>query len=1788
MSYVFTASAAPEVSEQLSVSVSAGDPLTDKLLDALRDALGVPAAMSDNQFKEALQAQGFVERPSASSSATSAPAGKAAPAAASKPAPAAAKLAAEPQDLLASMIGAGENADEDEDEPVAYVFTASAAPEVSEMLGFSLAAGDPLTDKLLAALRDALEVEDDMADDQLKSQLLDDGFVERRSAPPSVPRAAKASPAAAAKPAPTPSAKTPPAAKPAPAASKPATAEQPVAYVFTACAAPEVSEQLSVSVSAGDPLTDKLLDALRDALGVPAAMSDNQFKEALQAQGFVERPSGSSSATSAPAGKAAPAAAAKPAPAAAKPEITKPVTSKPVTAKPVTTKPVLAPPALSAPVIRGTAHQARSALAQLVEAQLLRSYESTFKPKLTSSRRMPWMVREAVHELFDTLWLELTEDVVRRVDDAAPADGRRADEARNVPGSAPPSPPPSPPLSAGKSRASSFGRKLTPSKIPAATPKPSVAGATPTPAPTVGGALSAKLQPAAHPHAQAWPSRAAGILGSFGPLAMRALQQVSTLLLRDFARATIHVQLLSASGLSCEGLSCEGLSSDDGATPLTGTPNPYGIMTLGRSRHRSPTRPSTCDPIWSTSEDAREDATCTLEVRGQLRSLLSGPLRIALHHEQGGEPRVPRTTSPVGSSSLGVVLGVAELEPSSLHALGTALVDGFQSAAGVERRTERVLELPLTPAGTVRVRVCVAALEAAPSVPEVLLQLLGPYLGLISRLLARDVPKFFGQLLAHLKQLLPYAAHARATVLVTVKSAKGLRGGGAVTGALPDPYVRVYLGGDEGCTRAIQRSLDPKWEQQFRFELALHRLLGASMQLELFDEATISSADDSLGATEVDVQELKALVSSAGNGGRELTKQLEGGRGAVTVHVQVTQVTPPSICGLCVEALKTALVACRALFLYWYLPYDRTGYDTYLDWRHLLLAPLAASPDLGVRVWFFSIYLACLMVDRDEYQLTRFIVVLKGSQFLSALWCLLEVSLSFWPCAVLKTALSSGLADCDVRAWAGVGNTVPFGMAMTLWLQALLWTAFLLIPFASKYDVAKGVLGHQAGIQLWNYAADESAKGAYKDGYVRLEEDDGAHDGAHGGAHDGAMRGVALLEFECPRSLSELKALLLRAVLSARLVWRILSFPQQHVRYRPNRRLAWLLRWDAYALSLCAGLLVVMVAAGASADEVQKLTSVPRRGLQGMPQGMSPKGWEPRLEPLSVLEPLEPLEPLSVLEPLEPLEPLSVLERRLLRATVETTTGEPQLSGDRGGGASGVPRWRADPRLCLDDCTLTAGGYRLPIHNNGVCDDGGPGAFNHDCEVGHDCADCGVRLAPPSPPPFPSPPPSPSPPPRLPPPPPPQFPCPACDCPMLPDSVENAILATLNARPPPPPPTPAPPPPSPPPPPPPPSPSPPPPQSPPSPPLPPPSPPPASPPLPSLPPPSPPPPSPPSQPPPSRPPPSQPPPSLPPPPPPPSPSPPPSHKPTPPPSPLPPLRSPAPAHPPPPPLPSRPPPRTPPPSPRLPPPKPPPPTPSPPSPRPSPPPPPRHHPPLRPPPPSPSPPSPSPPAPPPSPTPNATANAARSTDGAAQAGDVSRAAPALPGAPWGAVLWNVLNGSAWLTWRAQLTFYIVKLLFALSAAPFTLLLFGQLHKLFSSAEPTGYTPAGRLARMDTNGLSNYLAWLREEVLDSVRFEAELREDFKQPDIAKLHRAVEEAEHFLTRAWERPHSAPKETRTRKEELIKLLASIITRDTASDALYAHCFPDRVLLEQFSACRLRAQRQRRGEVPVRAGIR
>ena len=41
---------------------------------------------------------------------------------------------------------------------------------------------------------------------------------------------------------------------------------------------------------------------------------------------------------------------------------------------------------------------------------------------------------------------------------------------------------------------------------------------------------------------------------------------------------------------------------------------------------------------------------------------------------------------------------------------------------------------------------------------------------------------------------------------------------------------------------------------------------------------------------------------------------------------------------------------------------------------------------------------------------------------------------------------------------------------------------------------------------------------------------------------------------------------------------------------------------------------------------------------------------------------------------------------------------------------------------------------------------------------------------------------------------------------------------------------------------------------------------------------------------------------------------------------------------------------------------------------------------------------------------------------------------------------------------------------------------------------------------------------------------------------------------------------------RAELEALLASIVTRDAASDALYTHCFPNAVLVETFRERRMR----------------
>ena len=70
----------------------------------------------------------------------------------------------------------------------------------------------------------------------------------------------------------------------------------------------------------------------------------------------------------------------------------------------------------------------------------------------------------------------------------------------------------------------------------------------------------------------------------------------------------------------------------------------------------------------------------------------------------------------------------------------------------------------------------------------------------------------------------------------------------------------------------------------------------------------------------------------------------------------------------------------RAAFLHAHVPYDRSLWRKLRSPVSVMLMAVAACPYWGVRAGFFLLYLGCLLPDRDEFQLMRFIQALKGTQ----------------------------------------------------------------------------------------------------------------------------------------------------------------------------------------------------------------------------------------------------------------------------------------------------------------------------------------------------------------------------------------------------------------------------------------------------------------------------------------------------------------------------------------------------------------------------------------------------------------------------------------------------------------------------------------------------------------------------------------------------------------------------------------------------------------------------------------
>ncbi len=401
-------------------------------------------------------------------------------------------------------------------------------------------------------------------------------------------------------------------------------------------------------------------------------------------------------------------------------------------------------------------------------------------------------------------------------------------------------------------------------------------------------------------------------------------------------------------------------------------------------------------------------------------------------------------------------------------------------------------------------------------------------------------------------------ALATVTTSVTLHSAHDLIA--ADLGGTSDPYARIFHDREAFSTKVQPKTLDPTWEQTFTFTRQLGELLGSPLHLEVYDHDAMSK-DDLLGAATVPITDkliremlddrpetsgqphdagagaglspqaaaaveaaavesgaswreltdgsipprrmelpLRVLKGAGGSGGSDAGEWRE--RGSIRVTLQLA-IEHPSVTRLLAMQVSPYLWKLRAYFLYLRNPNDRSIYAKLRDPIVVIMMVVAASPDVYTRGAFFTVLLVCVLHDMEEFQLMKYILGLKGTQFLSGVFKLVQLCIGFWKCSVLSTReYTCANHGPGVKPGASVLNSmativllqVPrrispspsfarlrtpshafarlrtpshaFSRLLTP-SQVLLWIAFVLLPYAAIFDRHTGTLDHSRGKALW-------------------------------------------------------------------------------------------------------------------------------------------------------------------------------------------------------------------------------------------------------------------------------------------------------------------------------------------------------------------------------------------------------------------------------------------------------------------------------------------------------------------------------------------------------------------------------------------------------------------------------------------------------------------------------------------------------------------------------------------------
>ena len=477
--------------------------------------------------------------------------------------------------------------------------------------------------------------------------------------------------------------------------------------------------------------------------------------------------------------------------------------------------------------------------------------------------------------------------------------------------------------------------------------------------------------------------------------------------------------------------------------------DPYAKVRFGRRTYRSKTIDDSLDPEW-------EDASFTCKAR--MMAFQSEPLHIEIFDEDS-------------IASADDSLGFADIEREVFDSLCMEALEAGRPAA-------KPFKLDLSLQGHVELDIHVASVEEATWKDWFEMQF--DFLLTPARQMKRDLAAAKAKLQGEagrkpekLKRL-----HEERTVVrvgVRVVRATGLMNADEPDG-VSDPYVVVRWVEREHRTRTVTADLNPVFDRAtstFSYHELRRDLQKEPLAVLVYGHDPLGE-DDDLGYANVSIEELTAIIDTGvTTKPRTITKALST-QGSVTLEVEVQLKQPPrrmkQLRLLYEELVRPLLMSARAFLLYHRVPYDKTLFAKLRTWQYFVIVMIASSTHNLVRGAFFTLYLLAIARELEENQLVRFIMALKGFQFVSGLVGLVEVCFTFWQCTVIFAHGEAGHA-CEIYGpGTKSGGYVFESILLQLWMQLLLYVVFLLLPFSGKFNHTSQRMTYERGRMLWDEA----------------------------------------------------------------------------------------------------------------------------------------------------------------------------------------------------------------------------------------------------------------------------------------------------------------------------------------------------------------------------------------------------------------------------------------------------------------------------------------------------------------------------------------------------------------------------------------------------------------------------------------------------------------------------------------------------------------------------------------------